>query len=165
MCGGRKLGYATDYIPIGGAFQSALPGYWRFFKCIAMKKVVLTLWVVIAVGLPLVMLVFPYAEKCGELDQQRGWSVLQGMEFANRRASCAHARVLPNARCTEFGVAGLPPQEGFVWMVLNPASEPSIKRIPSGGDMRISRAQLARIKEQAPLDEEEHRYLETLALL
>ncbi len=130
-----------------------------------MKKVVLTLGAVLAVGVLLVVLVVPSAERSGELDQQREWSVLQGMEFAYRSAPCADVRVVPNAQGTEFSVAGLPSPGGCVWMILNPTSKPSIKRMPSDGEIRISRAQLAKIKEQAPLDDEVLRYLETRALL
>lgn len=98
-----------------------------------------------------------------ELETKSEYSVLQGFEFDYRQRKQEQPYVIEkNALSSGYNLIGLPKadsENGYVWLIANPSSEPAIKQIPSNVDFSISKDALAAIEQSVQLTPAVQSYL------
>ena len=121
---------------------------------------------------PLAALLALFLAGCGadlrsgdELDSKVEYSVLQGLEIDYRlRENSLPYVISKDAMGSGFDVIGLPRKggnQGYVWLIANPGSEPVIKQMPSDADFLIDRDVLVVLDDAVRLDSAVRAYLST----
>lgn len=98
-----------------------------------------------------------------ELDTKSEYSVLQGLEFDYRYRKQDQPYILErNALSSGYDLIGLPKadsENGYVWLIANPSSEPAVKKVPSDVEFLIGKDALAAIEQSVRLTPAVRSYL------